>query len=166
MTAATEGEHAPDQPWLDEITEQGVAALRETVPVTGLAAFFDRAYGQIEHVLTEQGRHVTDAPYARFYSRPDFTDPQSTIDVEAGWPVDGVITDADGVIAGVLPAGRVVRMRHVGSYDGLSAAWERLMGFVAERGLSVGEGVWERYLVEPGTVEADAVVTELVVVLE
>jgi effector-binding domain-containing protein len=72
-----------------------------------------------------------------------------TADLEVGFPTDRPVTAVGGVTASSLPAGRVVRSVHHGSFDGLPQAWERLATWIADQGLTPSGPVWEVYLTEP-----------------
>ncbi|MFF3166410.1 GyrI-like domain-containing protein [Streptomyces sp. NPDC003273] len=52
-------------------------------------------------------------------------------------------------VVGSLPGGRVARLTHFGSFDGLGASWERLGSWIQARGLSAGEDRWETYVTQP-----------------
>ncbi|GEK03826.1 hypothetical protein TNCT1_61020 [Streptomyces sp. 1-11] len=54
-----------------------------------------------------------------------------------------------GAVVGSLPGGRVARLTHFGSFDGLGASWERLGSWIQARGLSAGEDRWETYVTQP-----------------
>lgn len=116
------------------------------LPVEGMIPFFDESFSAIGAALGAQEVRVTGPAFAR-YLRPM----AATADLEVGLPVASPIRP-DGVVEpGELPAVRVVRTVHAGSYDGLSHAWERLTDWVAAQGLRPhpGAGVWEVYLTEP-----------------
>ena len=48
-----------------------------------------------------------------------------------------------------LPGGRVAVLRHVGPYDGLPQAFERLGEWVAASGEQVAGPGWESYVTDP-----------------
>lgn len=73
-------------------------------------------------------------------------------DFLVGLPVDEPVEDAGRVSAGRLPAARVARTVHPGSYDGLPDAWARLEAWIEEDGHTPGPDAWERYVVDPGSV--------------
>ena len=53
-----------------------------------------------------------------------------------------------------LPGGAYAAVSHVGSYDGLSAAWERLLTGVTEGG-ALPRGAWVEVYVSQPTPESD-----------
>jgi effector-binding domain-containing protein len=121
-----------------------VAAVRETVPMSELTGFFDRAFHTVMEAVQEQGVAVTGPPFAMYYGMPG-----ESVDVAAGFPTAGPVSGADGVSTSALPGGRVVQLLHVGSYDSLEQAYGRIMGWMEEHGHRPAEVMWESYLNEP-----------------
>lgn len=135
-----------DQP-APEVVEVGAtttAVIAQVVPMTDLAPFFDRAFSTLPAVLAEQGTAPTGAAYALYRSPPS-----DTADLEVGFPTERPVEASGDVRPSTLPAGRVARLVHHGSYDELGASWERLRGWIDESGHSAGGVLWEVYLTEP-----------------
>ncbi|MGY2128457.1 GyrI-like domain-containing protein [Blastococcus sp. SYSU DS0617] len=131
-------------PELVPVVAAQTAVVRGEVPTAQLPAFFDDAFSRLPRALGEQGLAPLGAAFAR-YSRP----PAQTADLEVGFVVDGRVRPDGGVQPGELPGGRVARLVHAGSFDGLGDSWERLFAWVQQQGLTPGEGFWEVYLTEP-----------------
>ena len=125
--------------------EQQTAVVREQVAVGQLPEFFQRAFGAAMGQAQAQGLQVTGPPFGMYYGIPG-----ETVDVEAGFPVSGSVSAADGVIAGTLPGGRVVEAMHVGPYDTLAATYGEVERWIDERGLRSQSLMWESYLTDPG----------------
>ena len=106
--------------------------------------FFDRSFRTLPQAIIGQGRAITGAAFCLYHGIP-----ADTFDLEAGFVVDAAIIPSGDVVPGSLPGGRVARLIHVGSYDGLPGSWDRLHTWVAANGLSRGEGWWEAYLTQP-----------------
>ena len=132
------------EPQVVELASTTVAALRETVPMTGLREYYDRAFHTIMGVIQGQGIQPTGPPVGIYYSMPT-----ETVDMAAGFPTDREVTADAGVEATTLPAGRAVQLTHAGSYDSMAQSYDRLMAFVRDQGLSPGPLMWETYLTEP-----------------
>jgi effector-binding domain-containing protein len=124
--------------------EQPTAAVRERVPVSELPQFFDRVYHQTMAALQAQGLHPTGPPFAKYYGVP--TD---SADVEAGFPASGPVTATDGVVAGTLPGGSVVEAMHVGPYDTMEKTYHEMVAWIAQKGLTPSDVMWETYLSDP-----------------
>ena len=87
------------EPQVVELDSTTVAALRETVPMTGLREYYDRAFHTIMGVIQGQGIQPTGPPVGIYYSMPT-----ETVDMAAGFPTDREVTADAGVEATTLPA--------------------------------------------------------------
>lgn len=132
---------------LTEHDEQATAVIHERVPLTELPQFFGRAYHSTMAALEAQGLHPTGPPFSKYFGKPT----GGVADVEAGFPVSGTFSDADGVTAGTLPGGKVVEAVHVGPYDTMHQTYDEVMRFVEGEGLTPSEEMWEVYLSDPQT---------------
>jgi len=137
-----------------------VLALRETVPMGELPAFFDRAFHATMAAAQAQGVRVVGPPVGVYFGMPS-----DTVDVAAGFPVAGPVEGVGGGgagagggaggggVAGVgivtLPGGRAAQILHVGTYDAMEQTYGRLMSWMGEQGLRPGGVMWEVYLSEP-----------------
>lgn len=80
---------------------------------------------------------------------PAGDDGQPARTMEVGFVTDRAVQPEAGVVVGSLPGGRVARLTHFGSFDGLGASWERLHSWMLARGLTAGEDRWETYTTQP-----------------
>lgn len=128
-----------------ERAEEQTAVVREQMAMAALPEFFHRAFNAAMAQAQAQGVQVTGPPFGKYYGIPG-----ETVDVEAGFPVGGPISAADGVIPGVLPGGPVVEAVHVGPYDTLPATYREVERWIDERGLRTIELMWESYVSDPG----------------
>lgn len=132
-------------PELVDEPERITAVVRGTaVPTADLPAFFDRAFGTLFPTVTGQGVQPLSAAFALYRSMP--TD---VVDLEVGFVVDRPVTAEGEVVPSTLPGGRIARSTHAGGFDGLGGAWQHLMGWVGEQGLTPSSVFWEVYLTEP-----------------
>jgi len=116
----------------------GVVAMSE-VP-----SFFDRTFSTLPAVLATQGVAIVGPAFARYHGPPS-----DVADLEIGFPTDRPVQTDGDVQPGALPLGRVARLVHHGSYGELGTAWERLGAWIAGRGLTPGDDLWEVYVTEP-----------------
>jgi effector-binding domain-containing protein len=121
------------------------AVMREQVPMERLTEFFPRAFGAAMAAAQAQGVALAGPPFGKYYGIPG-----ESVDVEAGFPVAGTVSEAEGVSAGTLPAGRVVQAMHVGPYDTLPDTYSEVQRWVDQRGVHTQELMWESYLTDPG----------------
>ena len=136
-------------PEIVDLPEVLTAAVRATIPMTEITGFFDRSFADLAEVLDHQGVSPTGPAYAHY-----FGEPADTVDVEVGFPVSRAVQREGDVRPSALPASRVVRTVHEGSYDALGDAWRGLWEWIVARGLDAAEDMWEVYLTEP-TPQAD-----------
>lgn len=127
-----------------DATETTTAVIRGVVPMAEIAAFFDRSFSELASVLGDQGIAPTGPAFAR-YAGPV----GETAELEVGFPVDVAVSPTGAVQPSSLPAGRVARLVHAGSFDRLGDAWGRLGAWISEQGLTPGADLWEVYVTEP-----------------
>lgn len=58
-----------------------------------------------------------------------------SLEIETGMTTDATIPLSGRLVEGVLPAGRFVRMKYTGAYEGLLDATAMLIGWAKEKGL-------------------------------
>ena len=75
------------------------------------------------------------APAGPPFWKYNVIDMERGLEVEAGCPVAEAVAGEGRVLAGVLPAGRYVTLRHVGHPDTLMAATGALLDWAAAKGL-------------------------------
>lgn len=131
-------------PDIEHVETRSTAVIRASVPVAEIVGFFDGAFGELAAVLAEQGITPSGPAFSR-YDRP----PAETFDLEVGFPTDTAIEPTGRVVNGSLPEGRVARLIHEGSFDGLTDSWERLHHWIAGTGHTPTSTFWEVYLTEP-----------------
>lgn len=132
------------QPELTTTSETATAVVHGVVPTSELPAFFDRAFRALGAFLSERGVTPSGPPFARYLRQPDVM-----CDLEVGFPLAAPVDPAGEVVPSRLPGGRVARVEHHGSYEGLAGTWGRLMGWIAVHRLRPAPGFWEVYLNEP-----------------
>jgi effector-binding domain-containing protein len=132
------------EPELVDVEATSTAVIRGVVPVAELAAFFDRSFATLASVTSTQGAEVTGPAFALYHGQPG-----ETVDLEVGFPTAETVRPDGDVEPGALPEGRVARLLHCGSYDGLGASWERLQAWIVEQGHQPGPVLWEVYVTKP-----------------
>lgn len=140
-TGADAGASGPE---FADVEEAVTAVVRGVVPVAGLRDFFDTSFRALGAAVGRQQVAVT-GPAFGLYREP----PRETADLEVGFVTDRPVLPEGDVVAASLPAGRVARLVHHGSFDGLGGSWGRLEAFVREQGLRPGPLMWEFYVTEP-----------------
>ena len=118
-----------DEPQVVTVESSPTAVVRGTVPADQLPAFFDAAFQRLPAAIAAQGAQIAGAAFARYPSPPG-----DVVELEVGFPVDRPIEATDDVGSGSLPAGRVARVVHAGSFEELGTSWERLQVWMDEQG--------------------------------
>ena len=99
---------------------------------------------------------------AIYYDNPETT-PASHLRSEAGIVVDEDAQIPPALTERLLSSGRYLHTRHLGSYDGLPAAWAYLREHaLREHGVARGEGpAYEMYPNNPGNAAASNLITDI-----
>jgi len=85
----------------------------------------------------------------------------SALDVEFGFPVAAKVEAKGRIKPGKLPAGRAAVTMHIGPYDKIQEAYNRLTAFVKEKGLEMGSSCYEVYLSDPNESPPQELQTEI-----
>ncbi|WP_197696380.1 GyrI-like domain-containing protein [Nocardia terpenica] len=137
------GAQAAD-PVLLEVAEVGTAVVRGTVPLSGLRDFFDASFRVLPEVVAAQEAVIGGPAFCLYRGISG-----ESIDLEVGFVVDRAVRPERGVVTGALPAGLVARVVHIGGFDGLSLAWDRLQSWIGKQGRAAGPVRWEVYHTRP-----------------
>lgn len=135
-------------PELVDHVQTPTVVVRGSVTMQEIREFYDDAFGRVAAVVQEQ--EATPTSSFGLYLSP----PQDRFELEVGFVVSGPVQAVGDVVPSQLPGGRAARLTHLGPYDDLGAAWERLMTWVGEQGLGAPGPMWEVYVTEP-TPETD-----------
>jgi effector-binding domain-containing protein len=141
-------------PEIETRTEQPYVALRDRVPMSGIAAFAVRT-GEVLGWLGARGLAPAGPPFLKY----NVIDMARELEMENGVPVAAPVNGDDLVVAGVLPAGRYATVTHTGHPSELVKVTGALLDWAAEQGLtwdvspSEDGGRWgarlEFYLTDP-----------------
>lgn len=129
-----------------EIAEQPMVGMHAVVAVAELPELFARAFGAVVAELERQGVAPVGPPVALYDAHV-----ASTADVTAGFRTPGPVTPGEGLglVAAMLPGGRVVELLHEGPYEAMETTYDGLMAWFAEHGVERGPLMWEEYLAGP-----------------
>ncbi len=120
------------------------AAVRDTVALANIPAFYDRAYPLISRTLAAAGVSPSAAPMGITHGEPG-----ELLDLSAAIPVADPFAATGEVIGETLPAGRTATLLVTGDYSQLADAYGYLYRWIGERSLTPSGLAWEQYLTEP-----------------
>lgn len=118
-------------PEIETRTEQPYVAIRDRVPMSGIAAFAVRT-GEVFGWLGARGLKPAGPPFLKF----NVIDMARELEMENGVPVATPMDGDDLVVAGVLPAGRYATVTHTGHPSELAGVTGALLDWAAEQGLT------------------------------
>ena len=131
---------------LVEMVPRPAAVVRATIAVSDLPSFFGRAFGAVAAAAAGQGLQLLGEPFA-FYPGA----PTDVVEVAVGFPVSSAVEPADDVVPMELPGGRAATTIHVGQYDSMDKTYAAMHTWMAGRGLTPADHMWEVYLSDPST---------------
>ncbi|WP_406863908.1 GyrI-like domain-containing protein [Streptomyces sp. HUAS MG47] len=143
-THESDGGAGAPEPELVTLEPVTTAVVRGIVPMAGLRDFFDTSFTALAKTVGAQRIPLLSPAFGLYHGPVG-----ETVDLEVGFVTDGAVRPEAEVVAGALPGGRVARLTHSGSFDGLGSSWERLRSWIVARGMTAGEDRWEVYVTEP-----------------
>lgn len=129
---------------IKELAPERLASTRGVYGIAEIGQVMMREFGRVMAALSAQGLHPVGGPVALYHAWPE-----TTVDVEIGFPVPDGFQEKEGVKTSRLPGGRVATTVHVGRYDEIEPAYVAIQEYAKEAGLSLAETMWERYLTDP-----------------
>lgn len=100
---------------------------------------------------------------------PPFTQYEEPVEAQFSFavcmPVAPGAVPGEGVELEEMPAVEAASLLYTGPYDAMEGSWRSLLAWVTENDRQPGGPLREVYLNDPGTVAADALLTELLVPL-
>jgi effector-binding domain-containing protein len=140
----SDSEALASEPELVNLDPATTAVVRGVVPMAGLRDFFDVSFSALARTIEAQRITILSPAFGLYHGAPG-----ETLDLEVGFVTDPTVQPEAGVVVGSLPVGRVARLTHFGSFDGLGSSWERLHSWMRAQGLPAGEDRWETYVTQP-----------------
>ena len=133
----------PTTPQSVDLPARPAAVVRIEGPVAEMPRMMGEAFDLTMKAITSAGASYAGHPFARYFS----FGPQ--IAAEVGFPFSGTVTPTERVYLCELPGGQAVMTTHVGPYDTIGEAWERVQAWMKEHDLRSSGAPWEAYLTGP-----------------
>jgi effector-binding domain-containing protein len=140
----TGSETTASEPELVNLAPVTTAVIRAVVSMGSLRDFFDASFRTLAQTFVAQRIGVRSPAFGLYHGFPG-----ETLDLEVGFVTDRAIQPEGDVVIGSLPGGRVARLTHFGSFDGLGSSWQRLNSWIQAQGLSPRAQRWESYVTQP-----------------
>ena len=121
-----------------------VAMIHLTVPTSEIQKVMGPGIREVYETLAAQ-RITPAGPWFTHHVRR----PTDVFDFDICVPVTTPVAPAGRVQPGVLPAATVARTVYHGPYEGLGAGWGEFMDWIAAKGHTSREDLWEIYVVGP-----------------
>lgn len=133
-----------DEPMIVETKALAAAVIRMKIRKEEIRNVMGPAMQELLALIPSGG--IT--PAGRIFSHHFKTD-AAHFEFEVGIPATGAVKPAGRVVAGTLPAKRVIRTFYHGGYEGLGAAWGAFDAQVKGRGERTTGESWEIYETGP-----------------
>lgn len=132
---------------LADLEERPTAVVKKHVHHDAVATFLRETFGEVAGVVQAQGLRLTGAPFGCYVPTSD------GFDVEAGFPVSGVVRPSGSVEPSVLPGGHVAHTLHQGAYDAVVPAYQAIEAWIVDNSYESAGPPWEMYLDGPDVAE-------------
>jgi effector-binding domain-containing protein len=128
------------------IDEQPVLSMRFTVAPTAISQKLGSVLPRIFMYAQQNGIEMAGQPFSRYHGMDG-----GKLEMEAGIPVKEKAKGEGDIVAGALPAGRVVTGTHLGPYEKLGASHEAMKAWAADKQETANGAPWECYVTDPMT---------------
>lgn len=119
-------------------------AIRETLPMSELPAFFGKAFQELMEAAHRGGACIVAPPFARYFS----VTPQA-VEVEAVMPLDIAVGRSGRAVPQLLAKGEAIQVKHTGPYDAMQPAYGAIQQWLASHHARAAEPPREVYLTSP-----------------
>ncbi len=133
-----------------------VLSIRTRSSVENLPQELGNIYTAITEYFSELGEEPSQATFAAYYNM-DMQD----LDIEAGFLVQKELPAKDNIKPGKIPAGKYAVCMHVGPYHKIESAYNALMEWVKEKGLTPTGVAYEFYYNDPAVTPEDELKTRI-----
>ncbi len=123
--------------------------------------------GQIFEFAMRNRVHIAGMPtfllHAKSHEEAVETDQAGTADIEVVVAVEGTVRAGGEIRSYSLPGGKMARLIHRGPYEETGQSYQRIMDWIAKKGLHVNGPIREIYHNNPMEVKPEDICTEILV---
>ena len=124
-------------------TPQRYAFVHNSVPASEFGAFLGEALARVWQYLGQRESVTVGPAIARYHGRHE-----TTLEVDAGFPIADELTSTEHYQVEELPGGRVATVLHWGPYDNIAESWAALETWMRQKGITGTAQRWEIYWVD------------------
>ena len=139
-----------------ELEEQHALVVCRELATHEIGATLADILPRVARTIAEQGAEPAGMPFMRYFSMDGHT-----MRAAAGMPVHAPLAGSGDIEPHILPGGRALTATHLGDYEGVGMAWQRVWERAGELGAEVRFGGWDVYANDPGTVAPEAIETRI-----
>ncbi|HET7167573.1 MAG TPA: GyrI-like domain-containing protein [Candidatus Limnocylindrales bacterium] len=138
-----------------DVAAQRIVSIRDRFAESAIPSFVGSAFGELYGFLADRGIEPAGPPLVVYHEFGTEIDAEVAVPIPDGPALATDTPDAGRVRLAMLPAARVAQTLHVGPYDRLGMAYDRLGHWIEDHGYVPAAPTRERYLNGPDTAAPD-----------
>lgn len=134
---------------VEDVEEQAYIGIQTELDFEDMADFMGEAYGKLSMLISEnENLEMAGSPLSVYKS---FGLDGGPVELIAAIPVSGDIPEAEGIVSGVIPAGKALVVQHLGKYEHTGNAWSTAFSYTRYNDLKMDDSVdaYEVYTTDP-----------------
>ena len=139
-----------------ELEEQHALVVCREIAPQEIGATLADILPRVARAIAEQGGKPAGMPFMRYFSMDGHT-----MRAAAGMPVHAPLAGSGDIEPHILPGGRALTATHLGDYQGVGMAWQRVWDRARELGVEVRFGGWDVYANDPESVAPAEIETRI-----
>jgi len=128
------------------VPHQDTAVVHITTEPKGIGQAMGEALPKAFAAIARSGGHPVGPPFTKYT-----TYSETSVEFEAGVPVDTPFAGAGDVVPGELGGCEAAVAMHLGPYDTIGTTYRALQAWIEGQGRRPSTVMWERYLSNPDT---------------
>ena len=139
-----------------ELEEQHALVVCREIAPQEIGATLADILPRVARAIAGQGGKPAGMPFMRYFSMDGHT-----MRAAAGMPVHAPLAGSGDIEPHILPGGRALTATHLGDYQGVGMAWQRVWERARELGVEVRFGGWDVYANDPESVAPAEIETRI-----
>ncbi|MFC0875029.1 GyrI-like domain-containing protein [Saccharicrinis sp. FJH2] len=113
---------------VENVDQQNYIGIEGELEFEALDTFMNNAYIRLADVINQHPKLEVAGHPLSIYN--DFGMDGGLVNIIAAIPVQGEITEMDGIVSGMLPAGKALKVQHLGKYENTGNAWSAAFSYI------------------------------------